>query len=84
MLALLFVSKSALGKVATSETNPSDSKEHVSDTIVVRVECCNPCVREVTEKKPKTKAESCLKYIRVNTCNDTVVPKDFVFNYIEE
>lgn len=84
VLSLIFVSKSAHGEVPTPEMSHSCCNNNVLDTLVIKVECCNSCGRNVTTKKSKVIKDSCIKYIRVNTCNDTVVSKDIVNTHNDE
>lgn len=44
-----------------------------TDTTVFILQC--ECAIQETPKKRNRQANTCVKYVRLNTCNDTIVPK---------
>ena len=62
-------------KVETTMKNTAEINAKLSDSIILK----NPCNCNFTAK-PKSKqiVDGCVKYIRVNTCQDTVVGKNTI------
>lgn len=46
-----------------------------NDTLVTKIVCSCP---EQSKSKPKPKVDPCIKYIRINTCTDTIIPKSLI------
>ena len=62
---------------------PSEPQNPIADTLVIQVECRQSKMTNAV-KRQKNKSNSCIKYIRFNSCNDTVVAKSLVDSLIIE
>lgn len=71
-LSLVFVWKS-LGSSEPHKPIVPTGNVVKQDTLYIKIDC--NCGREVQKKQKVKNQNSCIKYIRVNTCQDTIVPK---------
>lgn len=80
VLSLIFVYFSIKPQPLLQD-KPSWPQNHVADTIVIQMECKQSKITNDVKKK-KLKSNSCVKYIRINSCNDTIVSKSFIDSLI--
>lgn len=81
-LSLIFVFLS-LNSQPPSLDKQCEPQNPVADTLVIQVECNQNIVTDRV-KRQKRESNSCVKYIRYNSCNDTVVAKSLVDSLIIE
>lgn len=81
ILSLVFV-RFSLKSQSPSSDKQCEPQHPVADTVVIKVECNQ---RKITNGvKKRKKSDSCVKYIRFNSCNDTVVARNFLDSLIIE
>ena len=81
IFSLVFV-RLSLKSQSPSHNNQCEHQNPVVDTIVIKVECNQSKI--TNDVKKRKKSDSCVKYIRFNSCNDTVVAKSYVDSLIIE
>ena len=81
ILSLIFVYFS-LKPQPPSLDKQCEPQNPVADMLVIQVECNQSKITNGVKRQKKS--DSCVKYIRFNSCNDTVVSRSFVDSLINE